>query len=441
MNRKLVITGTALAVLMLLSWTVPALSAAGNAEKFGRLMEEAGEYERAGAYYDALEKYMEASSLKRRDYGVRLKIAEMYRELGDRRSFLAACEEAVIMRPGAGDAYYLEARFYADSGEFASAIAVLNSMRANCPPDSRAEALAEELSFTYSEKYVSFSELAGFRRAGSSYYSVCEVNGRAGLCDSGGKKKIMPEYDSLGFPDPESGLMPCSNSGEWFFIDGSGNRRFVTGESYSGLGSFGSGYAPAEKNGIWGYIDRSGGEHRFEFKYAGPFCDGVAAVRNGEGWGLIGGDLSMITDFGFECILTDDYGYCSFFGVTVGRRDGLWYYMDTAGNRLSETGYEEARPPASYDGPVAVRPEGYGGWSFVTTGGELLFTTGYEDAGSFSCGLAPVFDGENWGYIDMKNELRIPSEYSDVTVFSGDGTAGVRKYRLWYLIKLCAYER
>lgn len=76
---------------------------------------------------------------------------------------------------------------------------------------------------------------------------------------------------------------------------------------------------------------------------------------------------------------------------------------------------------------VGIKDKGYG---YVNEKGELAVTTKYYDAGDFCNGYAPVYDGNEWLYVNTKGEeLRLENKYERLESFS-DGLARVSLLRV-----------
>ena len=93
---------------------------------------------------------------------------------------------------------------------------------------------------------------------------------------------------------------------------------------------------------------------------------------------------------------------------------GTWYIVSTDGEKLSATGFADARAPES-SGYIAV--SNGTNFGFVDQGGNVKLDYTYEDAKSFSEGLAPVKVGGRWGYINERGSLVIDAIFDDAQPF------------------------
>ena len=95
-------------------------------------------------------------------------------------------------------------------------------------------------------------------------------------------------------------------------------------------------------------------------------------------------------------------------GVAPAKRDGLWGYVDLAGNWAIPPKYEAAE--AFVNGYAAVRLEGKVG--IVTRADEVAAPFAYEEAGYVYRGMFPAKVGGKWGVFGLDGETKLPPEYA-----------------------------
>jgi hypothetical protein len=137
-----------------------------------------------------------------------------------------------------------------------------------------------------------------------------------------------------------------------------------------------------------GYVNRLGDvaiPPKFEDAY--PFCNGLAAVKQGEKWGAIdqNGNLVIAALYGSPLIFTE----------------GLAEFISSENKR----------------GVISVT-------------GELIVNPRYRHVSHFSGGLACVQVGELYGYIDRNGNQVIPPFFQDARAFS-EGLAAVKLNGAW----------
>lgn len=441
-EKRTVFAVLLLTVILFVCATVNTVrSTSKDIERINILYQNAAEYEENKIYYDALQCYLEINDIQKNNYDCLIKISQMYRKLGDEKNMLSYNETAKKTSPEKAAAYEMMAQYYNESGAYTEAYSEITAASDIGVNSEYLNNLNSELFGKYTEKYVSYDSIFPPVVIDGKVLWSFEYNGKYGICDSDGNKIIKPVYDWIGTVDEQSGLIACESDGELCYIDIKGNRRVSVSENYKLIGNFGNGYAPVRKNDNYGYIDRKLNEYKFIYDYAGAFSNGIAAVKKGKNWGIINSDLYSVTGYVYDSILTDAYGFCAQYGMVIALINGNHSFIDISGNQISDRTFFDARLPASDNEPIAVRIDEKSGWSFSNRKGEIVLNTEYEDAGSFSCGLAPVYRDGKWGYIDTDGNLIIDCIFNGATEFSSDGTAAVKKYTNWYFIRLCRFQK
>ncbi|MCE5271963.1 WG repeat-containing protein [bacterium] len=309
-------------------------------------------------------------------------------------------------------------------------------------------------------------------------------NGRCGFIDSTGRVVIGLRFQQA--QDFSEGLAPVRLDGKWGYIDRNGEiaippqfrlaypfsdslarvdtgaddfLRFIDHRGQVVLEvlavqawSWSGGLLPVQMELLgqglkWGYLDKTGATVIAPaFDSAGPFSDGRAAVKSGDGWSVID-RAGRVIKAGFEQVTAFREG-CAL--VLAG---GKWGCIDTAGalvipprwDRL-ELFYEGLAAAAlggkccylGRDGRVALdlgeHPEmtvcyafqdglapvmTAGGWGFIDRTGKLVIPAGYAEARSFSEGLAAVRVGDKWGFIDRTGRLVIEPRFAEPLRFAG----------------------
>lgn len=433
-NAKLVLIGllafTALAWLGLLKNQIDSSSA------YRKYLEQGQRYEEKGIYIDALESYEKALELNSGSYDITMKLADMYYQVGDYKGFLACCDKAIELAPKDPQAYLKKADYYMEKADYSEAMEVVKSA-AKVKDNEDIQALSKKLSTTCIEKYSSYETVGDWHVQPDRNYVTVSEEGRYGMAAKDGTRKIKCTYEYLGAYDKDTGVIPCCLEGSYYYIDVKGNKKLVGDNTYQYLGSFGNGLAPAQRDGKYGYIDTEFHEQMFELDYAGAFANGVAAVKKGDKWALINCKLKNITDFTYDEILVDSYGYCSMFDRITVRTGDKYFFVDHDGKQIGAT-YDGAAMVAANDGYAAVKVGSQ--WGFADAKGELVIQPQYENARSFSLGLAPVEENDRWGYINTDGELVVEEKYFDAGVFSPDGAACVKSVAAWSFLVLCEYD-
>lgn len=183
-----------------------------------------------------------------------------------------------------------------------------------------------------------------------------------------------------------------------------------------------------QKDGKLVYIDRTGKAILEPAKYysnAGPFAEGLAAVRLALAWGYINKDGDAVIKPLFRAVGLFHEGLAAVQPGAAG-----WGYINKKGRLVVPADYQKVK--AFSEGLAPVMPiEKLHGWGYINTKAELVIEPQYSEAESFSEGLAAVKVADNqWGYIEQKGNLTIPAKYQGAKPFS-DGLAAVQINGRW----------
>lgn len=432
-------------MMLYMSWSNTNAYKGESGRQYKKYMESAQVLEEKGIYIDAVKKYESALKVKPGDYETAMKIVSLYDELDDKNGFLSACNAAIKSDSSKAEPYLLSAKKSIEEGDNSSAYEVLKKAEETLgnldeKPD---EALKEisDMIIKIKGEYVYLScdaeEYFGLHytdKKGETLARVC-YDEKYGLMNGSGSLVKKCEYEDIGLTGSDN-LTPVKVNGEYYYIDGDGHKKIVTDRPASYIGVFSDQYAPVEINGTYGYIDKNMNEFHFEYEYAGPFENGVAAVKNEGKWGLISTSFDSKTDFVYEDILRDNYGFCAAFGVFFAKKDGKYNLYDLNGTEIAG-GFDDARMFASRE-PAAVCKNGK--WGYVSLEGEIVIEPEYSNAQSFNIGLAPVEVNGKWGCIDMINREIIEPTFKAMLPFSNEGVAYIEQDNIPQMIIVDVYN-
>lgn len=404
--------------------------------KYNAYLTNAENFEKKEIYYDALSNYKAAFEMDNQNYQIIMKIADIHFKLGDYNSYLNDCKTASSINPHNPDPYLKEANYYISKSDYSRAIKILNKAIENCD-DEQINVMKKDLSTKCIEKYVSFQDVGDWNFQLQYSYITYAVGEKWGLAFKDGRKIVKNQFDYMGAYDAQTGFIPCSNDGVYFYIDANGNKRLVGDHDYTYLGMFSEGLATAQLNGKYGYIDTKFNEYHFEYEYAGTFRNNIAAVKQSGKWALVNKEFKNITGFIYDDILMDKNGICSQYNVIVVRQGSEYRFVDRDGKIIGNGSFESANIAVSNNGYIAVKKNGK--WGFADISSNMVIEPQYESAKSFSLGLAPVKENDKWYYIDVETKAVTEAEYDDAGVFSPDGSAPVKKGTSWNFLILCEY--
>ncbi|MEP0263949.1 WG repeat-containing protein [Dokdonia sp.] len=278
-----------------------------------------------------------------------------------------------------------------------------------------------------------------------------------GYINTSGEYTIEPQFKNA--KNFSGHLAAVLQGKKWGFINTSGE--WAIQPQYDKVKAFSSGFALVLDDGQWNYIDSSGAilstpvqEKYYDFSEDGvaffrlekklgllgtdgklvidptydvikPFVSGHARVRNGDNWGMISKTGEVIIPLEY----TELGNYNSkgvwakkgeTFGVvsngtfnTMAGVDKIWDFNDD-----SDLTYARSNKRIG----------------FINSKAEWVITPTYEKVRRFSNGLAPVFNGDRWGYINTKGEEVVAFNFRDAETFSEDGLAPVKEKKFWGFI-------
>lgn len=428
MRRTMLLGMTA---LLALGWVTTAQGLMEGPREYQQLLADAEHYESQKIYVRAIESYKNALVYKPDSLEIETKIAQNYLALGEIQSFINRCND-INEKYGYPVSVSVQlADYYTENRQDKKAIEVLQKALAVHKDDEQLNERFDKLKYTYEDLYWTYEELYPFRNNSA----IIKKDGQYGLISSTGGTYMSCQYDWLGALSNDRDVIPVKDGGEFYLVNTSGYRVEVPreGQNVEELGVFCNGMAPAKIGGKYGYIDKQFYEKSsFNWDGATVIQEGFGAVKQGEKWALISSSFEQISDYIYDDVKTDDYGYCSISGRAFVKTEQGYIMVDASGNRVGDGCFEDAVPFLTTE-PAAVKKDGK--WGFVDINGQMVIEPVYEEAKPFSNGLAPVLYGGSWGYIDQKGIMAIPADFTDAESFY-NGIAPVKKGNQWSAIEL-----
>lgn len=225
-------------------------------------------------------------------------------------------------------------------------------------------------------------------------------------------------------------------------------------QKYDEVENFHNGLGRVKYCGLYGYIDKSGDEVvTCEYDYLGPFSEGLALVTKNDEHAYINdknevvipytGEYRWMNDFSDGLAKVEGYNYKQGYidktgklvipleysgtgdfhnGLVLISKDGRYGYIDKTGNIAIPCIYKSA---ADFkDGMANVMLENDA--ISINVKGEAVEkpkkeapsnpnVSGYRSVEEFSDGLAAVWDGNKWGFVDSTGTVVIPLIYACVS--------------------------
>lgn len=449
-NLMPVILLCAMVIMLMVSWSTVLNHDKNRLAEFDGHIEMADELVEKGIYVDAVEEYEAALRLQPENFDLAMKIVDLYEELEDYNSYVTACKNAISADKSRVEAYLLLADYYVENSSNSQAYSVLIEALSYNPESEEISKRIVELKKDYSETTINESEVGSvyYYEGINSYYARIKRDGKYGLLSSSASVYLDCEYDDIGLMS--NNLMPVKKNGEYYYVNEDFKRKLVPDVMVEYFGTFGDGYAPAKYKGYYGFVDEklnqcsigesdsseNTKEYNFDLDYAGCFSNGVAAVKKGNKWALVDSLMNYVTEFKFDDILVDEYGFCSKYNRIFAKESDGYYLYDCEGNKLSGP-YDDAKPFVS-DQPAAVKQNGK--WGFVSIDGNWVIEAKYKDAESFGVGYAPFLENGKWGCIDTNGSVLIEPAFDELGAFSENGYAIAKTDNIYRYVIVRVYE-
>ncbi len=312
-----------MAMMLCMSWSNISDFKTESARQYKKYINDAQSFEEKGILIDAVKKYESALRVKPEDYDTAVKIASLYQELGNESSYVSALEKEIKIDSSNPEPYRILIEKKMEEGDDRKTYAFLKTAEANLSASKeKPEEILKEIEEKMLEIRGKYSYLSCYAEEyfglhytdkGAQLAKVREGD-KYGLMNDSGKIIKSYVYEDINLTSGD-GLVPIKYEGEYYYMDSSGYKKIVTPRPADFLGVFGDKYAPVGIDGKYDYIDRNMQEYHFDYEYAGPFENGVAAVKKDGKWGLINTSFESKTGFVYDEILTDNYGFCAAFGV------------------------------------------------------------------------------------------------------------------------------
>ena len=194
------------------------------------------------------------------------------------------------------------------------------------------------------------------------------------------------------------------------------------------------GILPVKIDGKYSYYKLIGDKAFGNYENASSFVNGkAAAFKNGK-WFIIDEDGKRISDKEYDDIKLCYDGTYIKNNIMIASIDGKYKMYDDNEKVIGKNEYEDIES-AGNDEYIAFCEDGK--WGFLDNKGKVLIRPQYESARSFSNGLAGVYNGKKWGFINLDNKLVIDYNFFDVDNFTESGTCMVETGKdNWQLLKL-----
>lgn len=369
------------------------------------LVQEADEYALKGLYVRAIPKYKEALTY---DIGqnadIEAKLLNTYDLYGDMISYVKLAEKRMAANTAAEQEYIKVADYYISTNKLAAAMETVKL--------GMEQVGGDRLGNYYEENRYEC------RTRAVNYESIIPTYANTIMPAFDGEKWVYVNEsgEDLGIgvfdtavPFNDDGYAVVSVGGQYKTILESGDLYGIDKTGVEDVFAVSKSRVLAKCKGKYSYYDYdfqslTQGSHQYDQITSNN--NGVAAVKDGNLWGIITDSGSTAVDFTLLDVAVNSLGNAFSGGHAMVKDSSGWYLIDTEGNRLNEKTYADAKAPESPQGCIAVA-DSNGKWGFADLDGNLVINYKYDDARSFSDNVAAVCVGETWEYISIMDKVVI----------------------------------
>lgn len=409
-----------LAAVCVLGWFGLGLDAADQQASYSNYISQARENERLGLHQKAVASYRSALAIQNDPDTLRelLEVTRKGAEEGtlSEKELQEVLQELCAMEPQNADCWEELLETQVAALKYNDARSTLRDINKAGVSSERITQLADQVNYSFTTRGRSFTQVLPCPDG----YCIVNRGEKWGMVAPDSEMYYELDYEYIGpFGEQQAALLRTQTRSQ--IVDTSGvvqanvERRDVTARGV------GSGLMPLGGEDGWRYFNIAQGTDWGElYQDASSFQNGVALVKQGDLWNFL--DTSaQITNAGFQDVKLYGNGSYCLDDRMVAAREG--YHLFTASGE--PVGDLSAADMDVYMGGWIAFQSTNGLWGFVDRDGQVVVEPTYQKAKSFSHGLAAVYDGRYWGFINEAQRWVIPAQYVDAMYFTAQGACMV----------------
>lgn len=395
--------------------------------------EEARNKAQMGIITDASNNYDSALAMHE-NIDLRCEIADYYLSSGQMDSFVEACVTMISKYPKEEIGYNKLLEYYYKNESFSDCFTVIDKVGKRGIRSKVVDQISNDIYYTYKTKSLKIKDV-GANSGG--FIAIQNEDGKWGYYSERGYTSVGCNYKQIA-PFTSDGYACVFNQEDDFYLINTKNeKKYIDIElkNIEECFALSNGLMAAKIDGRFSYLNINFKVEYGDYDDAGSFHDGVAAVKNSDGWFVINADNVKMTNTYYADIKLDEAQMAFHNNLAFVSDNGSNYYLiDIYGKKVGTSIWDDALPFRT-DKQTAVKKDGK--WGFIDTSGNVVVEPKYEDARPFSNGMAAVKIDGAWGYIDSKNyELVIPAIFEQAREMSAFGFAFVQEKGEWYVLSL-----
>ena len=430
-----------LIILIIAAWGSVLNTGMEDPKQERQHLQMAAAYEERELYFNAIQEYMAAREYMEDDYEIRMKVIDLYEKLGNIDTCIDLCRQVINSDPYRQEPYEKLVKYYTEQENTRRLIPFIYTAKENFPDNQVFQDTFKKLEKEYRVMGKGFEELSEFTngRAIVKMYSGDVEGGKPVIeetvIETSGFKAIDQMYPTVRFTDDPSQLVVKDSDGKWKIINSSGYAVANNPDKqFEEIGNISEGYGQAVLGGVYHLVNSTLAVSNASWDYIGTFHNGYTASQKGGKWAVFSADgLKEATEYQFDDIKENNYGYAYENGCLAAKKDGKYWFINEAGEVLSEQGFDDVKAFESNQPTAAMSGSK---WGFVVSGGQWYLEPQYEDAKPFCNGYAPVKVDGLWGYINQYNEIVVEPQFQEAGNVTKEGIAPVKGEYGWDILRL-----
>ena len=396
-------------------------SVGGENEEYNNHVALAEDYFERGLYQKSAKEYENALTLVNTQDGYAKLLAAYQARYEESESiyddYLSAAEMAVTYYPECPEFVLTLAQLHVDAGSYRAAYkAVKNALEAGMT-DERVAVMAVRIAYSYEFQWSEYKEYIG---CVNGYYAVRQYD----LWDymtPDGSIEDLGEFLLAG-PVGEDAVRLCVTKNRTILTDADEIVQGIVHLTAEKAGVYAEGLIPVMSEGVYAYYDLLGDKKFGSFEEAGTFQNGKAAVCSNGKWYFIDNTGNPVSGETYEHIVLNVDGTYLKNEIMLAKKNGAYHIYNAEGEQVGTFAADNV-DVVTDNGWIAFCKNDK--WGYVNTAGEEMIAPAYEGAKSFSYGLAAIYDGEFWGFINENNALVIGCQFLEADYFNEEGSCMV----------------
>ena len=374
----------------------------------GLYQKSAKEYESALALVNTQEGYTKLLEAYQARYAESKKIYDDY---------LNAADMAVTYYPECPEFLLTLVQLHVDEGGYKTAYKLVKNAIEAGMEDERVAMMAVRIAYSYELQWSEFKE---FISHVNGYYAVRQYD----LWDYMTLDGSVEDLGQLLLVGPvgADAVRMCVTENRTILTDADEIVQGIVHITAEGAGVYAEGLIPVKSEGVYTYYDLLGDKQFGDFEEAGTFQNGKAAVFKKDKWYIIDNTGSPVSGETYEHIVLNNDGTYLKNDIMLAKKNGAYHIYNANGEQVGSFAADDV-DVVTENGWIAFCKNDK--WGYVNTAGEEMIAPTYQDAKSFSYGLAAVYDGEFWGFINEENALVIACRFLDADYFNEEGSCMV----------------